>query len=80
MSVRLVEKELFLAGSSREPTTTSPRSFRLTSILQILRTWIRRSDERRALSEIANDPRMLSDIGLTRSQALREADRIFWRP
>ena len=80
MSVRLVEKELYLAGSSGQPTTTSSRSFRLTSIAQIVGAWLRRSAERRALREVADDARILSDIGLTRSQALREANRIFWRP
>jgi uncharacterized protein YjiS (DUF1127 family) len=80
MHIRLVENELYPAGSSGEPTTTSLRSFRLTSIPHIIGTWIRRSDERRALREVADDARMLSDVGLTRSQALREADRMFWRP
>ena len=79
MSIRLVKKELYFAGSFGEPTTASP-SYRLTSILQILRTWTRRCAERRALREVADDTRMLSDIGFTRGQALREAEKMFWRP
>ena len=35
--------------------------------------------QRIALREIADDPRLLSDLGLTREQALREAARPFWR-
>jgi uncharacterized protein YjiS (DUF1127 family) len=80
MSAQLVEKELHLAGSSAEPTRASPRSSHPISILKIFGTWMRRRAERRALREVATDARLLSDIGLTRSQALREADRMFWRP
>ncbi|MBR0846451.1 hypothetical protein JQ543_01750 [Bradyrhizobium diazoefficiens] len=36
-------------------------------------------DERRALREIADDPHLLYDLGLTREQALHEAEKPFWR-
>jgi uncharacterized protein YjiS (DUF1127 family) len=32
-----------------------------------------------ALREIADDPHLLRDLGLTRDEALREAARPFWR-
>ena len=80
MSIQLLEKQVHRAGSWSEATRASPRSFRATSIPQIVGAWLRRSAERRALREVANDARMLSDIGLTRSQALREADKMFWCP
>jgi uncharacterized protein YjiS (DUF1127 family) len=35
--------------------------------------------ERKALRDLADDPHMLSDLGLTRKQALEEADKPFWR-
>lgn len=35
--------------------------------------------QRIALREIANDPHLLHDIGLTREEALREATKPFWR-
>ena len=38
-----------------------------------------RSAERRALRELAQDPHLLNDIGLSRDQALREASKLFWR-
>jgi uncharacterized protein YjiS (DUF1127 family) len=41
--------------------------------------WIARSAERRALRELANERHFLSDIGLTREQALAEASKPFWR-
>jgi len=36
-------------------------------------------DERRALRDIADDPHLLEDLGLSREQALREAAKPFWR-
>jgi uncharacterized protein YjiS (DUF1127 family) len=41
--------------------------------------WFGRQDQRIALREIADDPHRLSDLGLTREQALREAAMPFWR-
>ncbi|WP_439400267.1 DUF1127 domain-containing protein (plasmid) [Bradyrhizobium sp. PMVTL-01] len=35
--------------------------------------------QRMALREIADDPHLLRDIGLTRDEALREAAKPFWR-
>ena len=41
--------------------------------------WIDRPLQRIALREIADDPHLLSDLGLTREEALREAAKPFWR-
>jgi uncharacterized protein YjiS (DUF1127 family) len=35
--------------------------------------------QRIALREIADDPHLLRDVGLTREEALREAGKPFWR-
>ena len=37
------------------------------------------SIQRIALREIADDPHLLNDLGLTREEALREAAKPFWR-
>jgi uncharacterized protein YjiS (DUF1127 family) len=42
-------------------------------------SWLDRPLQRIALREIADDPHLLSDLGLTREQALHEASRPFWR-
>jgi uncharacterized protein YjiS (DUF1127 family) len=42
-------------------------------------SWFDRQDERIALREIADDPHLLNDLGLSRDQALHEAARPFWR-
>jgi uncharacterized protein YjiS (DUF1127 family) len=41
--------------------------------------WLDRRLQRIALREIADDPHLLSDLGLSRDAALREADKPFWR-
>ena len=42
----------------------------------MIRSWLQRGRQRRALGEL--DDRLLCDIGVTRSQALREAAKPFW--
>jgi uncharacterized protein YjiS (DUF1127 family) len=41
--------------------------------------WLDRPLQRIALREIAEDPHLLSDLGLSRDEALREAAKPFWR-
>jgi uncharacterized protein YjiS (DUF1127 family) len=38
-----------------------------------------RQRQRAALRDLADDPHLLNDLGLTRQQALEEADKPFWR-
>jgi uncharacterized protein YjiS (DUF1127 family) len=38
-----------------------------------------RQRQRAALRELVDDPHRLNDLGLTRQQALEEADKPFWR-
>jgi len=42
------------------------------------RRWARQR-QRAALRALAEDPHLLRDLGLTRQQALDEADKPFWR-
>lgn len=42
-------------------------------------SWIDRPLQRIALREIADDPHLLRDLGLSRDEVLREAARPFWR-
>ncbi len=41
--------------------------------------WLDRPFQRIALRDIADNPHLLRDIGLTRDEALREATKPFWR-
>ena len=45
--------------------------------LDVLARWSERAQSRRALLSL--DDRMLSDIGVSRADAYREADTPFWR-
>jgi uncharacterized protein YjiS (DUF1127 family) len=45
----------------------------------VLRRWAARRRQRAALRELADDPHLLKDIGVTRQQALDEAAKPFWR-
>jgi len=51
----------------------------LRTALSMLAVWSARSAQRKALWELAQDGRLLADIGLNRQQALREAAKPFWR-
>jgi len=42
-------------------------------------SWLDRRHQRMALREIADDPHLLRDLGLSREEALREAAKPFWR-
>ena len=48
----------------------------------VITRWMMRSRQRQALRDIAeaNDFHLLKDIGVSREEALREADKRFWRP
>lgn len=46
----------------------------------LLAFWLERSHQREALREVAElSPHLLDDIGLTRAEAIAEADKPFWR-
>ena len=55
------------------------RKSALSASLHFVAAWIARSAQRRALRELAEDGRLLNDIGLTHEQVLREAGKPFWR-
>jgi uncharacterized protein YjiS (DUF1127 family) len=54
---------------------TSP----LNACFNTVAAWIVRSAQRTALRGLAQEGRLLSDIGITREQALSEATKPFWR-
>ena len=56
-----------------------PGQSALSGCLSTIGAWIVRSGQRKALRELAEEGRLLSDIGLTREQALSEAAKPFWR-
>jgi uncharacterized protein YjiS (DUF1127 family) len=51
------------------------------TVCRTVTRWIAHSRQRRALREIAesNDFHLLKDIGVSQQEALREAEKPFWR-
>ena len=75
---------LFSYGNSlphvrRNAAAHDPQSNSWRTVLEKWRTWDERSRQRAALRDIAGDPHLLADLGLTREEALDQADQPFWR-
>lgn len=54
-----------------------PLSHGLEFATDLFLTWLDRYAQRRQLARL--DPRMLKDIGVSRTEALREARKPFWK-
>jgi uncharacterized protein YjiS (DUF1127 family) len=81
MAILTLRRPLGTAGTvsdGREVTPVGP----IGRCRHTIRRWIARSRERWALREIAeaNNVHLLKDIGVSREQAFREADKPFWVP
>jgi uncharacterized protein YjiS (DUF1127 family) len=67
------------------PSALSPSKAGISGFIAGTRStvgrWFARSRQRQALREIAerNDLHLLKDIGVSREEAFREADKAFWR-
>jgi uncharacterized protein YjiS (DUF1127 family) len=60
---------------------TRRRPVSLCRLAALVRLWLARSRQRRALCEIAQrDDYLLKDIGISQQDAFREAEKPFWRP
>jgi uncharacterized protein YjiS (DUF1127 family) len=66
-------------SSRRGAVHSPPAPPSLANILHILVRWRQRRRQRAALAELADDAHLLKDIGLSREQALSEANKPFWR-
>jgi uncharacterized protein YjiS (DUF1127 family) len=67
---------------SRVRRKTADDHHQSNSWLGLLDRWLLRGEvmhQRAALREIADDPHMLNDLGLTREEALEHAYRPLWR-
>lgn len=47
-------------------------------VASVVKHWVQRNQQRNQLRRL--DQRALSDIGITRREALQEADKPFWEP
>jgi uncharacterized protein YjiS (DUF1127 family) len=80
MTILTLHRPLRAAGAVRG---TGQRSAvgRISRCRDAIARWIARSWQRWALREIAeaNDTHLLKDIGVSREEAFREAEKPFWR-
>jgi uncharacterized protein YjiS (DUF1127 family) len=62
----------------RNAVIQEPQSNSWRKVLAKWRVWDERSRQRTALRDIADDPHLLADLGLTRDEALDQAGTPFW--
>ena len=79
MSVQILQESALSGRSARDAAFLETRATMLCACFDSIAAWILRSGQRRALRELAQEGRLLADIGLTREQALDEAAKPFWR-
>ena|SRR5687768_3329343 len=77
MSMTSTIRLLKPSGSLRHARQSRSRP-QLPALLGKLFNWLERRRQCHALGDRADDKHLLADIGLTRAQALREANRWFW--
>ena len=81
--VKLLSARIGLAARSRRQADLSSTICLINSVggwLRTLEFWIDRSHQRRQLGELAElNDYLLKDIGVSREEALREAEKPFWR-
>jgi uncharacterized protein YjiS (DUF1127 family) len=80
MTILTFHQPLGAAGAVRGTRETSAVG-RISRCRGTVASWIARFRQRRALYEIAerDDQHLLKDIGVSREEAFREADKPFWR-
>jgi uncharacterized protein YjiS (DUF1127 family) len=79
MSVPILQELASAGRAAGDAIFPEARRSALSACLNTVAAWIIRSGQRRALRELAEEGRLLADIGLTREQALGEAGKPFWR-
>jgi uncharacterized protein YjiS (DUF1127 family) len=75
---------IFGDSDLRQPGRSSPATdgHQSNSWLRLLDKWLdcsERARQRADLGAIANDPHLLADLGLTRDDAMEQANTPFWR-
>jgi uncharacterized protein YjiS (DUF1127 family) len=79
MSVQILQVSVLAGRSAGDAALPEIRMSALRAALNTVATWVARTDQRRALRYLAEEARLLSDVGFTRQQALDEASKPFWR-
>ena len=80
MCIQAAQGPTLAGASAGEGILPEMNSSALSATLRTLGVWMLRGTQRRALRELAREERLLTDVGLTVEQALRESRKPFWRP
>ena len=78
MCTKILQESVLAGRSPEDAALLETRATVLRACLDTVAAWIVRSGQRRALCELAQEGRLLSDVGLTREQALLESGKPFW--
>ena len=78
MSVQILQISVLVGRSPGNAALPEIRMSALSVCLNTVATWIARIGQRSALRDLAEEGRLLRDVGLNRQQALREANKPFW--
>ena len=79
MCVQILQESAVAGRSPGDATLSGAPATVLRACLGTVASWLVRSGQRTALRELAQEGRLLSDVGLTREQALLESGKSFWR-
>ena len=79
MFVQILRESVLAGQSTGDAVGLEMRTSAFSACLNTIATWIVRDGQRKALRELAEEGRLLSDVGLTREQALLESGKPFWR-
>lgn len=66
----------YLLTYTFQELSQSPKRFFMVTI-KMIQLWAQKSKQRRALSRLTD--RQLSDLGISRSDANKEAAKVFWK-
>jgi uncharacterized protein YjiS (DUF1127 family) len=79
MSFQILRESVVAGQSTGDAVGLEMRASAFSACLNTVATWIVRDGQRRALRELAEEGRLLRDVGLTRERAFCEAGKPFWR-
>ena len=79
MSVHMIKESALASRSAANAVVPQIRTLAVSACLNAVAVWIARTGHRRVLRELAEEGRLLRDVGLSRQQALHEAAKPFWR-
>jgi uncharacterized protein YjiS (DUF1127 family) len=79
MSTYFSDANPYTPRRCHSPAARHSQSNSWLRLLNKLSRWSERSRRRAAFGDLADDPHLLDDIGLTKQEAMDEANKPFWQ-